>query len=82
VALKVTHGKPAAGKRIKRGEKLPPNGFMALPRKGDPEGHLATSIGGLAMAEYLDEAITTHGSAMAMGIMLKAWWKVLPGAQS
>ena len=82
VALKATHGKPAGAKRVKRGDKLPPNGFMALPRKGDPEGHLATSIGGLAMAEYLDEAITCFGSAQAMGIMLKAWWKALPGGQS
>ena len=81
VTLKVTHGKPAGGRRIKRGEKLPPNGFMAIPRKGDPEGHLASSLGGLAMAEYLDEAITCLGSAQAMGVMLKAWWKALPGGE-
>lgn len=82
VMLKPTHGKVAGGRRIKRGDKLPPNGFMTVPKKGDPEAHLATSLGGLAIAEYLDEAITCSGSAQAMGIMLKAWWKALPGAQS
>lgn len=79
VSLKATHGKLAGGRRVRRGEKLPANGFMSLPRHGDPEGYLATSLGGLAMAEYLDEAISCYGSAQAMGIMLKAWWTVLPG---
>lgn len=82
VTLKVTHGKLPAGKRIARGDKLPANGFMALPRDGDPDGHICSSIGGVAMAEYLDEALTRVGSAQAMGIMLKAWWKALPGAQT
>jgi hypothetical protein len=81
VMLKATHGKVAGGARLKRGEKLPANGFMTVPRTGDPEAHSATSLGGLAMANYLDEAITCFGSAQAMGIMLRAWWKALPGAQ-
>jgi hypothetical protein len=66
---------------LQRGEKLPANGFMAIPRAGDPEAHRATSIGGIAMAGYLDEALTCYGAAQGMGIMLKAWWQVLPGAQ-
>ena len=82
VMLKPTHGRLLNGKRPKRGEKLPPNGFMTMPRDGDPEAHACSSLGGLAMAEYLDEAISTFGSAQAMGIMLKAWWKVLPGGLS
>lgn len=82
VILKPTHGNLEGGKRLKRGEKMPANGFMTLPRHGDPEAHLATSIGGLAMAEYLDEAINRFGSAQGMGLMLKAWWKALPGGQS
>jgi hypothetical protein len=81
VTLKPTHGQLEGGRRIRRGETLPPNGFMAMPRKGDPEAHLATSIGGLAMAEYLEEAIRVFGAGQAMGHMLRAWWKVLPGAQ-
>jgi len=79
VSLKPTHGKLEGGRRLRRGEKLPTNGFMTVPRHGDPEAHAATSFGGIAMAEYLDEAITIYGSAQAMGIMLKAWWKALPG---
>lgn len=82
VILKPTHGKLAGGKRIKRGEKLPPNGFMAISRGKDPEAHVATSFGGLAIAEYLDEAITCFGSVQAMGIMLKAWWRALPGGKA
>lgn len=82
VMLKATHGKLAGRARLKRGEKLPANGFMTVPRSGDPEAHAATSLGGLAMANYLDEAVTCFGSAQAMGIMLRAWWKALPGAQT
>lgn len=82
VVLKTTHGRLAGGKRLKRGEALPVNGFMAIPRQGDPEAHLATSIGGLAIAGYLDEALGAHGSAQAMGLMLKAWWRALPGADA
>lgn len=83
VTLKVTHGTPAgAKKKPKRGEKLPSNGFIAIPRQGDPEGYACTSLGGLAIAEYFDEACTVIGSAQAMGLMLKAMWKTLPGAQS
>jgi hypothetical protein len=81
VMLKPTHGQRVGGARLKRGQKLPPNGFMTVPKRGDPEAHAATSLGGLAMAEYLDEAITCFGSAQAMGVMLKAWWKALPGAR-
>lgn len=81
VMLKPTHGKLEGGRRLRRGEKLPANGFMTVPRHGDPEAHTASSLGGVAMAEYLDEAISCYGSAQAMGIMLKAWWKALPGGE-
>lgn len=82
VVLKPTHGRLENGRKLKRGEKMPANGFMAVPRKGDPEAHLCTSLGGIAMAGYFDEAVTCYGSAQGMGIMLKAWWTALPGAQS
>jgi hypothetical protein len=82
VVLKPTHGRLENGKKLKRGQKMPANGFMAIPRKGDPEAHLCTSLGGIAMAGYFDEAVTCYGSAQGMGIMLKAWWTALPGAQS
>jgi len=82
VTLKPTHGQLENGKRLRRGDKMPANGFMALPRRGDPEAHLCTSLGGIAMAGYFDEAITCYGSAQGMGIMLKAWWTALPGGQT
>lgn len=78
VSLKATHGKVAGATGRSRRDQA--NGFMTVPRQGDPEAHIARSMGGLAIAEYLDEAISTAGSAQAMGIMLKAWWKHLPGA--
>lgn len=80
VTLKVTHGKIAGSKRRRRADTERPNGFMALPRGGEPEGYLCTSIGGLAIADYFDEALHTVGSAQAMGMLLKAMWQVLPGA--
>lgn len=79
VSLKPTHGQIKGGRRLRRGEHLPVNGFMTVPRRGDPEAHMASSIGGIAMAEYLEEAINTAGIASAMGTMLKAWVAVLPG---
>lgn len=83
VSLKVTHGRPASAKRkIKRGEALPANGFIAMRRNDEPEGYACTSLGGLAIAGYFDEACATVGSAQAMGLLLKAMWKTLPGARS
>lgn len=79
VTLKVTHGR-IAGNRTKPKGNLPPNGFMAMPRRGDPEAYACRSIGGIALAEYFDEAVHTVGSAQAMGLLLKAMWTVLPGA--
>lgn len=82
VMLKPTHGKRVGGQRVRRGAKLPPNGFMAVPKAGEPEAHLVTSVGGVVIAECLDEAITCFGPQQAMGLMLKAWWKALPGGQA
>lgn len=82
VQLKATHTGAVSPEAARRGEKMPANGFMAIPRVGNPEAHMATSIGGIAMAGYLDEAMTCYGPAQGMGIMLKAWWQALPGGQS
>lgn len=75
VALKTTHGP-----RKKKREVPPPNGFIAMPRSGDPYGHLCTSVGGLAIAEYLDEAINTVGPANAMTLLVRGMSSHLPGA--
>ena len=78
VQLKAVH---TGGAATGRGEKPQATGFMAIPRAGNPEAYMATSIGGVAMAGYLDEALTCYGPAQGMGIMLKAWWQALPGGQ-
>lgn len=75
VSLKVTHGRLGRGKKD-----LPPNGFMAIPRHGEPEAHTCTSMGGLAIAEYFEESTNVIGSAQTMGLLLRAMWRVLPGA--
>ena len=74
VGLKTTHGR-------KKGRGQPPaNGFIAMPRKGDPYGHSCTSMGGLAIASYFDEATNTVGPAKAMEYLVKGMSDHLPGA--
>ena len=73
IALKVTHGR-------KKSRSAAPNGFIAMPRGGEPEGYACTSIGGLAIAEYFEEAVNTVGSAQAMILLVRAMAKLLPGA--
>lgn len=77
VALKVTHG---ARMKQRKGEYVPPNGFIVMPRSGDPYGHLCTSVGGLAIAEYFEEATNTVGPAQAMAFLVKGMAHQLPGA--
>lgn len=77
VVLKPTKGRIAGQKQ---GQRMEVNGFMTVPRKGDPEAHACTSMGGLAIAGYLDEAVAAVGGAQAMAVMLRAWYKHLPGA--
>jgi hypothetical protein len=75
LALKTTHGA-----RKKKREVPAPNGFIVMPRSGDPYGHLCSSIGGLAIAEYFDEATNTFGPAKAMEILVRGMSAYLPGA--
>lgn len=76
ISLKVTHGPKKRGKR----QLPPPNGFIAMPRGVDPWGHGCTSIGGMAIAGYYEEALNTVGSAKAMALMVRALSAYLPGA--
>lgn len=77
IALKVTHGSLL---RKRSRAKLPPNGFIAMPRGADPRGHVCNSLGGLAIAGYFEEALNTVGSAQAMILLVRAMAKHLPGA--
>lgn len=76
LGLKTTHG---ARKKERKGEPLPANGFIVMPRQGDPYGHVCTSMGGVAIAEYFDEATNTVGSAKAMEFLVKGLSSQLPG---
>ncbi len=74
VALKTTHGA-----RIKRRGPGQANGFIALPRRGEPYGHNCSSIGGVAIASYFDEATNTVGPAKAMEFLVKGLSEHLSG---
>jgi hypothetical protein len=76
LGLKTTHG---ARMKQRKGEPLPANGFIVMPRAGDPYGHVCSSIGGVAIAEYFDEATNTVGSAQAMAFLVKGLAHQLPG---
>lgn len=73
LTLKITRG-------ARKGKVVPPaNGFVVMPRKGDPHGHRCTSVGGLAIAEYFGEAISASGPANAMVQLTKGLAPLLPG---
>lgn len=76
LTLKVTRGA-----RKKKREPSSPNGFIVVPRTGDPYGHLCGSVGGLAIAEYFDEAMNGFGAIRAMELLIKGMAQHLPGGQ-
>lgn len=69
LGLKPTHG----------GESREANGFIVMPRRGDPYAHLCTSVGGLAIAQYFDEAVNSVGNAKAMEHLVRGMAEHLPG---
>ena len=68
IGLRVTHG----GRATVRATSAPVNGFLALPRGLEPEAHICTSIGGVAIAGYFDEAVRTAGTPFAMTVLIRA----------
>lgn len=75
LALKTTHGSR------KKGQGAPTaNGFIVMPRKGDPWGYACSSIGGLAIAAYFDEATNSSGPSAAMNWLVRGLADHLPGA--
>lgn len=76
LSMKVTHGP-----RKKKREPSAPNGFIVMPRKGDPFGHLCTSVGGVAIADYFEEALNTYGAIQAMTLLVRGFSQHLPGGQ-
>lgn len=73
LSMKITYGK------AKKDGSRTPNGFIVLPRKGDPYGHLCSSYGGLAIAEYFGEATNSYGSGAAMSYLARGMAPHLPG---
>lgn len=76
VAIKTTHG----GSKVSGGRRGAANGFIVMPRQGDPYGHVCTSMGGLAIAEYFLEAQNSVGPAKAMELLTRGMALHLPGA--
>lgn len=76
LSMKVTHG-PAKRRR----QPPAPNGFLVMPRRGDPYGHLCTSVGGVAIADYFDEALNSYGAIQAMTLLVRGFSQHLPGGQ-
>lgn len=57
-----------------------PSGFMAIPKQGDPWIYWCNSIGGIAVAEYMNEAINSYGQVKAMDILCRGLSQMLPGS--
>lgn len=76
VSMKVTHGSNVKRKKY---EHIPPNGFIVIPRRGEPYGHVCSSVGGLAIAEYYEEAMNSSGPAVAMAQLARGMAQQLPG---
>lgn len=74
LALKATHG----GNSTRRDAVA--NGFIVIPRHQDPYGHTCSSVGGMAIAEYFDEAMKTGGPHFAMGTLSRGLAPLLPGS--
>lgn len=80
IALKVTHGGAKTSTSRDKRKPMPPNGFIIMPRQGDPYGHICSSMGGLAIAEYFVEAQNSVGPAKAMELLVRGMSPYLPGA--
>lgn len=78
VNLRVTHTSATTRKGRVKGTK--PNGFVAIFRGSDPVAHVCSSMGGVAIAEYYEEALRTVGHEKALNMLLKGFNELLPGA--
>lgn len=77
VAIKPTHGIPS-GRGKRRASKV--DGFVALFRDGEAEVHICNSVGGLALAGYLEEAVALGGQIKAMEVLARAVLQHLKGS--
>lgn len=77
VAIKPTHGVPS-GRGKRRSSKV--DGFVAIFRDADAEVHQCNSVGGLALAGYLEEAVALGGPVKAMETLARAVLQHLKGS--
>lgn len=78
VNLRVTH--TSARPVGKRRSPTRPNGFVSVSRGSEPVAHVCSSMGGIAIAEYYEEALRTVGHERALNMLLKGFVELLPGA--
>lgn len=74
LGLKTTHGTRRGRRRAAA------NGFIVMPRKGEPYGYACTSMGGIAIAQYFEEATNAVGPAQAMTYLSRGMAEHLPGS--
>lgn len=72
VTMKVTHGMALTYGKARRRLKAPATGFLLMTRAAEPETHVCTSPGGIAIAGYYDEALRISDSSSALGTLIKA----------
>jgi len=75
VAIKPTHAVPRRGRKT-----APLNGFVAMFRMGETEVHECNSVGGMALAGYLEEAVALGGQIKAMEVLARAVLQHLKGS--
>lgn len=73
-ALKVTRSKDPTDET-----KMSANGFLVVPRDGEPYAHTCSSIGGMAIASHFDEAVRALGQSDAMSMLSRGLATMLPG---
>lgn len=56
-----------------------PTGLMAVPTKGDPEARTCTSIGGVALAGFIEESNQSQGAEDTMSSLARAMHRHLQG---
>lgn len=74
IQLRATHGQGLRRVRQQRGGTDQPavNGYLVETRNGEPEAHLCSSIGGVAIASYYQEAVRTSGAPQALATLMRA----------
>lgn len=82
VVLRPTHGKARPSTAHNGKQVAPANGFLLKVGDCEWEAHACTSVGGIAIAGYFEEALRSAGYATAMTILMRAVGPHLTGGVS